>query len=850
MESYIGSVFTEHTLIPCLVWDQHAQIVFSNPAFCTLCGYSKDELEDSSLIVLHADSNTLDDLKQLLTKKHIEFKKWVISQKNGEFVSLTISCSTFTDSDGNEYRFMLGNAASVTSSPETDIIQDLSNFRDALKIAKTGVFQYSLTNGMVNWSQGIFDIYELDSTLGMPSIDEQALYLTAEVLGEFDQKFKECADKNRPFDIEYDITLKDGRVKHLRTVGLLDAQDADDVLIRGIVQDITGEMRVQNALEESNRWLEEVEQTARIAGWSYDVGDSRWNWTKECFRMHGFEPDVQVPPPHEVKKLYSEGERARFSAFFEGTVNDAIPFEEDFMITIPGGHEKVIHIIANPIIEDQRVTKVEGTVADVTERVKLQEEIFEVKAKTDVAVKGGKVGLWDLEMNTGKSYFNDMWFNILGYEPEDAGGDNTGFFFNILHPEDAHLPKQEMEDILAGKKDGFDIEIRLRGKNGTYHWVADRARVSKRNPDGSVAFLSGSHHDITSIKEAQFEIKRSEEQYRFLAETLPHILWTAESSNSLTYMNKSGLDYFGETFENLTNDKWLGFIHPDDFEELAIKYYASKEQKTAFENTHRLRNKDGEYRWFNVITSPHLDDDGQILVWVGLATDVHEAITARQSLEMSNARIQNSLKEKETLLQEIHHRVKNNLSIVSGLLHLQIFKSKEAIVKESLRESQSRIRSIAAVHELLYQAEDFSQIDLKQYYEKLIDLVVENFVNEKHTIIKNLDIRVKYLSMNHAIPLALLLNELLTNSAKYAMTNNQCAVTIEMQQTDRRISVLYKDSGSGFDLDAALANKTLGLEIMHTLLRQLEASYSFHTDGTFELAFSFEELMPKTAIPA
>ncbi|MGB0347392.1 MAG: sensor histidine kinase, partial [Balneolaceae bacterium] len=198
-----------------------------------------------------------------------------------------------------------------------------------------------------------------------------------------------------------------------------------------------------------------------------------------------------------------------------------------------------------------------------------------------------------------------------------------------------------------------------------------------------------------------------------------------------------------------------------------------------------------------------------------------------------------SLHDKTILLQEIHHRVKNNLAVIIGLLHLQSFNSKNDELGVFYDEMSNRIKSIADVHELLYSSETLSQINLKSYIGKLFNNVLslsksDVELNPLIFIDENFEMNI-----NQAIPLGLLVNELLTNSVKHAFKGiDNPTISFTVIKEEESISISYKDNGVGFEIEGHSSPTSLGFTLINTLLGQLEANYSFTNSIGFGIEFS------------
>jgi two-component sensor histidine kinase len=211
--------------------------------------------------------------------------------------------------------------------------------------------------------------------------------------------------------------------------------------------------------------------------------------------------------------------------------------------------------------------------------------------------------------------------------------------------------------------------------------------------------------------------------------------------------------------------------------------------------------------------------------------------------ETKTQEVEKSLHEKEYLLKEIHHRVKNNLQIVSGILQLQAIHSKNKEIKYIMNESQNRIKSMALIHQMLYQNEDIRYIPFKQYLEKLSMQIMSALMIDSNRIKVNIIIKEIFLDVEKAIPLGLIVNELLSNAIKYAYPNEtkgQIDVWLKNDGEDL-YTLIVADDGiglpDGFDLKST---STLGLQLVTMLSKQLKSELVSKSDNGTEISLRFK----------
>lgn len=211
--------------------------------------------------------------------------------------------------------------------------------------------------------------------------------------------------------------------------------------------------------------------------------------------------------------------------------------------------------------------------------------------------------------------------------------------------------------------------------------------------------------------------------------------------------------------------------------------------------------------------------------------------------------IQKSLAEKEVLLREIHHRVKNNMQIISSLLNLQIQYEDLDGTAGVLKESQGRVKSMAMVHEKLYQSDSFSKINFKDYITNLLSEIFYSYGIERGSIGWELDVEDINIGIDTVIPLGLIVNELVTNSVKYAFPQGEGTITINLKSLSEQIKLNITDDGIGLPKNIDIENtKTLGLQLVNSLVNQIDGNIEMDRSHGTGFKITFKELEYKERI--
>jgi two-component sensor histidine kinase len=237
------------------------------------------------------------------------------------------------------------------------------------------------------------------------------------------------------------------------------------------------------------------------------------------------------------------------------------------------------------------------------------------------------------------------------------------------------------------------------------------------------------------------------------------------------------------------------------------------------------------------------DEEGRPLFIQGVAYDITEAKRAEEAVRASAEQLKASLAEKEVLLKEIHHRVKNNLQVISSLLRLQATHIEDPAALEMFDESRNRIESMALVHEKLYQSANLSQVDFREYARSLAALLIRSYGARAAQVALKTEIDDVSLSVDVALPLGFIINELLSNCLKYAFPGGTGGeVRIEIHRLDDgRIQLIVADNGIGFPEHIDFRDSaTLGMQLVCALTGQLGGTIELRSQPGAVFLISFQ----------
>jgi len=535
-------------------------------------------------------------------------------------------------------------------------------------------------------------------------------------------------------------------------------------------------------------------------------GYSKWEL------MNNIDP-LELIHKDDVGKLLTIRER-----FYNSEIDS---FEVDVRAKSKNGSEIFVKIYGSKI-ELKGQLAIMGVVIDQTKQMEVQSKLNQsIQSYRDLFNSIGDA-IYIHDKNGKFAEVNKTAEEIFGYSREELIG-NDPMMFAAPGKVDEKLTKEYIENSLNGEKQRFEWwAVR---KNGEVFPIEVTLTPGKYFGKNAVIAIA---RDISTQHDQQQELRQNEELFRQLFQNAPVGIAMLDSQNEVQMVNRSFEEIFEYNIDEIRGVNIDGLIAPAQDLDVARKLSNSTE---TFEVTGVRRKKDGSFVDVLIYGVP-VKVDGKTIAIFGIYVDITDQKEAESNLK-------NSLKEKEVLLAEIHHRVKNNLAVITGLLELQSHSTENSDVQNALKDSQMRINTMALIHEKLYQNETLSSIDFSRYIRELVDVIDKSHRNRSRLMELDLELDEIEFTITQAIPCGLMLNEILTNCYKHAFGDDltkEASIQISLKLSDNdQVTLQVKDNGVGLpdDFDK-LGEFSLGLTLIKTLSRQIDADMTVNGEsGTF-----------------
>ncbi len=595
------------------------------------------------------------------------------------------------------------------------------------------------------------------------------------------------------------------------------------------------EQQTRALRESEERFGRVVEQVNEYSIFTLDASGHVSSWNKGAERILGYSADEIVGRDYAV--FFSPEDRGRDipaeelkQARMHGSADDT-----RWLVRKNGEQYWAEGVLTAIRDADGTATGFTKVSRDTTGRRRMEEALEERDQRLRVALHAARTGTWRWDLRTNVDTIDESLGKLFGLGAEQTF-ENIEDFYAIVHPD-------ERESVIAGFNrtlhEGvhLDTEFRVVWPDGSEHWMLDQGEVA-RDGDGKPTYLTGACVDITDRKRAEEELRQHEERFReYAANVRDYALMQLDAEGTIVSWNTGAERVLGYSEPEILGQSAAVLFTPEDIAKLEPEKEMERARSSGRSMDERWHvRKDGTRFWASGVLTSMSDEKGRVR---GFAKVMRDETERRRSDEQ----LRTSLREKEILLQEIHHRVKNNLQVISSLLGLQSEHIPDEPTRGMFEEARNRVHAIGGIHELLYRSPDLARVDFAAYLNRLARDLFAFYGITENGVHLEIDVNHANLEIGQAIPCGLLVNELITNSLKHAFPDGrQGTIGVSLKCASGNCKLVVEDNGVGLpkDLDWEQA-ESLGMQLVQVLTKQLDGVVRLgRGSGTrFEISFPY-----------
>jgi len=510
---------------------------------------------------------------------------------------------------------------------ETELLNSRGLLSFGEQVASSGSFELNLKTRKTRWSDNLYRItgFDLSTEITFESFikhvhpDDQVIYR---------QTLRESLSSNQGHPFVYRFIRPDnGEIIYLQANGRPLENNGKVTSWIGSIQDITDRILTQLELERSQASLIEAQKIARVGNWEWDAGTEEVWWSDEMYNI--YEIDKRPITLSDVKSFIHPEDRKRVEELTKHDLDDKIVPVIEYRIYLPSGRTKYVISSAKQVYDSKgKVTRLIGTLQDVTEKVEAEFQSKADQIQRELTLQASQIGVWHWLINENRLDWDDRCFEIYDIEKRDL---NPQDFIEFMVPEDRELIQARIADAFSSGE--YRSEYRINTKNGI-KYLHGRGKVTFGDDNVPVR-MDGIIIDMTARHDIEQALRESEQLFRDMAESITEVFWLTDwDLNDVLYVSPQYEKLYGLSVESLYEDStsWSKAIHPEDLER-ATSQFKKHAMSGDYDEVYRLLLEDGTVKWVRDRAFPVFNADGSVSRVAGITEDITKQRLDQERIE-------------------------------------------------------------------------------------------------------------------------------------------------------------------------------------------------------------------------
>jgi PAS domain S-box-containing protein len=810
----------------------NGEFIRTNFKFREIFEYSENDITNltfKDIIRTEENNESTDILRKLISGAidNYETELTVKRKDNMEInINLTVSRSS-SAKDKNGYIIATAENISARKNAEKRLLKVESmynliseNSNDVIWVFNPDKYKFVYISPSVFKLRG----YTANEIINQPlekSVTPESLKIIQNTIADSVHKYKKGNASAHIATVFIDQPHKNGSIIHTEVVmNLVTDIDGHIKSIIGITRDISSRFIAECELKKSHLLLKRAQSIARIGYWEINLSNMTVTSSDEATEIYGLHENrlpisvIQEIPLPEYRGLLDE----KLKKLIEGTDIYDIEFK---IKRYDNGGIVDIHAIAQ---YDPSQKIVFGIIQDITELKRTQEKlrISEERYRriSDIILDY----IYSVKIENGRvveTIHTPACFSVTGYSSAEFNSDPY-LWYKMVHNEDRAIVETASQKIFAGEN-VVSFTHRIVKRDGTLRCVKSTI-VARKNDAEILTGYDGLVEDITDQRNMEEALRLEEKKYRNLVENMIDVHWQTDRELVYTYISPTDKLQRGFESKELIGHALFEFMTPESVEivkQIAAERRNQLEKGELIKSIHFIiqqYKKSGETFWCEVLSNPIYDPSGVLIGFQGITRDIHTRKLAEMALEKA-------VKEKEELLRELNHRVKNSLSMITGLISLEKNQTENTVVKKAFESLRSRVLTIANLYSTLDTKDNAKYISLDRYLKTIADSIKTSYAPDSKDIIIETDFTSISIDVKRAATLGLILNELLTNAFKYAFVDQKGKASVFLRKESGNLILEIIDNGNGLPKNFDITKQNgIGMKLIQMFAEQMEGS--------------------------
>ncbi len=817
-------------------WNVITEELFINERWKEMLGYQNDMIAphiSSWQILVHPDDWQVINpalngyLKGKIPKFECEYR---LLHKEGHWIWVLDRGKVVKKSpDGKPLR-MVGTHLDITERKEKQTAletllagQQAMLNNEMIGIAKAKDCHFAWTNSTLNKLLG----YDPNDLIGLPT---SCLFPSNEAYQAFSVKCEPVLNSNKTYRAQVEQIRKDGSLIWVDlSCSILDPDKHEGIIV---IIDVTEKKRSEEAKLEALKRIKQISD--QLPGFVYQFclrpdGSSYFPYASEQIKsIYRLSPEDVREDASIVYSMLHPDDYSAVSDSILVSAQNLSPWQQEYRVQFNDGTVRWLFGNSFPCQLDDGSVLWHGFITDITERKRIEVLLRESESRNALILNCAELGTWDWNIKTGHVIFNEQWARMRGYRLDEIEL-HVSEWEKHIHPDDYPGVKTQLSKYIHTREDYFQAEYRVQTRSGQWIWVLDRGAIIENDAEGNPARMAGTEMDITLRKNAEENLLASSHRLHLALQGANDGLWDWNYETDEVYLSprwKSMLGYEDNELPNVL-ETWSKLVDPADRDSVyqgARKHVEGKLPK--FEVEFRMRHKHGH--WVDILSRGKLavDRNGKKLVPLRMI-GTHVDISERKHQEQQRLAQETALRD--LLVKEVHHRIKNNIQGIAGILRQHAEIHTETLVP--INQAISQLKSIGVVYGLQGQ-DSMSRVRLHDLVTSIIK-AAELIWNRPILLDMLPGTPLYFINENETVPLALVLNELILNAVKHSGLPEHVKVILSASHSDEAVNVSIHNNGHlspDFDFYRE-RRQTTGLNLVASLLPREGAILSHEQQG-------------------